>query len=351
MRHAMRSHLAARLLAPAAVLSALALSALGAPRVAAAQLVPTQLTFFGDSFTDTGNGDILSIGAGLGDLTPSPPFATGVVSDGPNWANYFAQALGLGGQSGPSLAPPPFTGRNYAIGTARTGAFGGFGPAPIGMASQVAGYVGGGNATQATGLAVLFGGALDVFDASLLASAALRTAALATAAQNVAMQVVGLYGTGARNFLVPSLPNVGRSPQGLATGPQGSALLGQLTAEYNTLLGTALAQLQPLTPQANILGLRLDNLFGNILADVATGGTKYGFTNATVPCIALPSCAGSVFFDPLHPTTAAHQLIAQAAFARVVQGVDVSAVPEPSTVVLVGAGLIVLGGVVRRRVG
>lgn len=342
----MRHRITPRLAAAAAAAAALTF----ATSPAAAQLVPTQLTFFGDSYTDSGNGDILSVLAGLGDLTPTPPYAPGFISNGPNWAAFFAQALGLPVDAAPSL----LGGRNNAVGTARTGTFGGFGPAPIGMASQVQQYIAAGNLTQPTGLVTLFGGATDVFDAALLATPGARTAALTASALNIASEVVGLYNfTGARNFLVPSLPNVGLTPQGLGTGPAGSALLGQLAAEYNMLLGAALAQVQPLVPQANILGLRLDNLFANILADVATGGTKYGFTNATIPCIALPSCAGSVFFDPLHPTSAAHGLIAQAALARVVRGVDVAldvrAVPEPATIALVAGGLLVLGGVARRR--
>jgi outer membrane lipase/esterase len=199
-------------------LAAAAALLLAAPLPAAAQLIPTQLTFFGDSFSDTGNGDIISLGLGIGDLTPSPPYAPGVITNGPNWTNYFAQALGLAPQSAPSLLPPMVAGRNWAIGTARTGLAGG-GGLPIGMGAQVQQFISNGNTTQATGLVVLFGGALDVFDASLLAAAPARTAALTQAAQNVAGEVIALYGTGARNFLVPSLPNVGLSPQGRATVP------------------------------------------------------------------------------------------------------------------------------------
>ena len=43
----------------------------------------TSLTFFGDSFTDTGNGDILSTAILGVDLTPSPPYFPGRASNGP----------------------------------------------------------------------------------------------------------------------------------------------------------------------------------------------------------------------------------------------------------------------------
>jgi len=220
MRRSPRRSLVRRLVASAALL-------LVAPVAAHAQPF-SSLTFFGDSFTDTGNGDILAGLFGVPDPTPSPPYAPGRATNGPVWAEYFAAALGHPLDAAPSLAG----GRNFAVGTARTGTTGALG-LPIGMLSQLGAYATSGQTPDPTGLYVLFGGSLDVFDAALLATQSQRDVALGTAAGNLAAIVSQLYAVGARSFLVPSLANVGLTPQGLASGE--SALLGGLTSEFNML--------------------------------------------------------------------------------------------------------------------
>lgn len=329
-----------------------------ASRAAAQPFSYSSLTVFGDSFSDTGNGDILAPFFGALDQTPTPPFFPGRASNGLVWVDYLAAALGRPLGAVPSLAG----GSNYAIGTARTGFTGTLG-LPLGIRSQVAlfggvspipGIPAAPHAGDPTGLYVLFGGSNDVFDAALLGSAAQQAIALNAAVDNLAIAATQLYGAGARTFLVPNVPNVGLAP--LAAGTPLSPLLGALSAQFNTLLGARLAALGAGLPGSTFYGLRLDTLFENILLDVAQGGARYGLTNATVPCLpgygppGAPSCAVSLFADGEHPTTAVHALIADAAYARVVNGVDVAAVPEPATVVLLGGGLCVLAaGAARRR--
>jgi phospholipase/lecithinase/hemolysin len=325
--------LARRLLAMATVVVAAAAT----PVAASAQF--SSITFLGDSFTDTGNGDILSMMLLGIDLTPSPPYAPGVASNGPVWANYFAAALGRAGDAGPSA----LGGRNFAVGTARTGITG-TGGLSIGMLSQLAQTPA---VADPSGLYVLFGGANDIADAAGLLTPAAQLAALVTAADNLAFSTTQLYARGARSFLVASVPNVGRTPQALLN-PDAAPLLAGLTTQFNTLLATRLTALDALAG-STVVNLRLDNLFDAILADAATGGSVYGLTNPTQPCLPPPfglgtaSCAVSVFADGQHPTTAAHRLIANAAVQSVV--------PEPATVVLFASGLVLLStvGVARRR--
>jgi outer membrane lipase/esterase len=310
------------------------------PAAAAAQ-APSRLTFFGDSFTDTGNGDILTFPL---DLTPTPPYAPGVITDGPNWAQLFAGRVGRAGDAAPSLAG----GRNYAIGTARTGPNGAI--PGIGMLAQVGAFSATAPVIAPAELFVLYGGANDVFDAGDLGTAPAQEAAITAAVDNLFAEANGLYLLGARNILIPNVADVSLAPEAL-TSPAGLARLSELSDLFNQLLATRIAALSVL-PGLSVFDLSLDTLFDNIVADAGRGGSLYGITNLTVPCFLAPpgACAQSAFVDNLHPTTVVHELIADAAFRRVVQGVDVAAIPEPSTVVLLAGGLALLAGVARRWV-
>jgi phospholipase/lecithinase/hemolysin len=80
------------------------------------------------------------------------------------------------------------------------------------------------------------------------------------------------------------------------------------------------------------------------LRNVDSNPAAYGFTNVTDPCFnGVTVCADPnqyLFWDDIHPTAAADVFLG-AEFA--------AAVPEPSTSVLVFAGLCAFAAAVRRR--
>jgi outer membrane lipase/esterase len=165
---------------------------------------------------------------------------------------------------------------------------------------------------------------------------------------NMVQAATVLYGTGVRNFLVPSLPDLALTPRGRSTLTATEAAgLSALVRTYNGLLASAFTQFAA-TTGSNYLGLRLDTLFDDILRSPGA----YGFTNTTTPCLsgAVP-CATALFADDIHPSARAHEVIAAAAYTRVVAGADVTTVPEPTTLALLAGGLAGLGLAARRTRG
>jgi outer membrane lipase/esterase len=92
-------------------------------------------------------------------------------------------------------------------------------------------------------------------------------------------------------------------------------------------------------------GTRLINFDYLALSDlIRANPASFGFTQPLdVPCLAVPgaspACPGFLFFDAIHPTTAAHAIIAGAVGTAIG---NMAGVPEPATVTLFGLGLALL---------
>lgn len=284
---------------------------------------------FGDSLSDVGNASLLSGGA-----FPGTP--TGTFSNGPVAAQYMADYYGISGFGAFGLG-----GTDYAVGGATTGTanfnYEASFPAALpstfantGMSTQVAAFIGGTPVFDpTTTLFMVWGGPNDFFlggatgqDPGVVAS---------NAVTNLATMVGGLASTGARKILVPGLVDLGQTPLGLSLGSGTSQLLSELSRGFNDALNVAMGQVRQSTG-ADIVVFDTMNFFSQVLADPAA----FGFTNTTGRCIDDPAavasnCAGYLFVDEVHPTTAAHALLA-AGFR--------SALPEPPvmtiTVPLIG---------------
>ncbi len=269
----------------------------------------TRIVAFGDSLSDTGN-----VFAATG--RPLAPYYQGRYSNGPVWVESLASRLGV-----PAPAPSLTGGTNNAWGGAETGT----GTSPSGtpnIRTQAASWLSGHTPTAAE-LYTVWGGGNDFLNGQTNP---------AVPANNLAAAVTALANAGARQFLVPNLPQLGFTPAGQALPPAQRDALNALTLAFDSQLTAALNQVQASTPGVQIFRLDIDQLF----IDVRANPSQFGFTNVTQSALAagVVSGQGYLFWDDIHPTTAAHQIIGDRAFA---------AVPEPSSLALLGlaaAGLL-----------
>jgi phospholipase/lecithinase/hemolysin len=323
--------------------------ALGAALLASSlQAVPAlaydTIYSFGDSLSDTGNA-FLATG---GTIPQSPPYANGRFSNGPIWVEDLSAALGLG-PSVPALAG----GTNYAVGGAETGTTAvntaGLGDLPYQLSTYGAAHPA---APKPDALYTLWIGSNDLLSALQTADPTTIQAVLTEAIQNIDLFATALAGLGAEHLLVLTVPDLGKAPE--VTG-LGSAALDFLATQASALFDAALEQTLNGVAAVDGLDIKYLDTFGLLDAAVANPGI-FGFTDASTPCwTGSPAGTGPgtlcstdplvqdqhLFWDGLHPTEAAHALIAEAAL---------QIVPEPGSLSLVCGGLFAAALVARRRV-
>lgn len=310
-----------RLVAPAL----LTLGVLGGASSAQAY---TDVYVFGDSLSDNGNLFALTGGA----VPPASAYWNGRFSNGPVAVEVLATTLGA-------------TLHDYAYGGATTGLFNGNGsPQAVtgltGVMSQLSQFTTSlaGHAADSNGLYVVWAGANDFLHPTSLPTSV--TSMLAVA--NLSQSVLNLYQLGARDFLLPLMPDLGQTPRLLALGAGASAGGSALTASFNDLLTTAYGTLAASLPGASL------TLFDTVSAQhaLAASGT---FTNTTTGCLFDPThvcpttpsvAATTMYWDDIHPTATTHLALGQQMAA---------AVPEPATVLMMSLGVLALVGHSARR--
>lgn len=172
-------------------------------------------------------------------------------------------------------------------------------------------------------LVILWGGANDVFAQAASVDNATITPQVAVA--NMAQAATDLVGlvdrvkaAGAESVIVVNIPDIGKTPFGLSLGPQGAAFQTALADAFNSTLVASIGDRAVVVDAKKLLGAVQDDPL------------RYGFTAPNAATV--PACSGNsigcvqgvnasadsedrVFADGVHPTTAAHQIFGEAAFA------------------------------------
>jgi phospholipase/lecithinase/hemolysin len=258
-----------------------------APSILSAQKI-NQLYIFGDSLSDTGN-----IYRATGGVYPSsPPYFQGRYSNGLVWVEYLASGLKLTSEQR----------TNFAFGGATTGSSGMNGIP--GLLAQVDNFTKAHPDINPNALYVLWAGANDYL---------YGTSNSTMPIENLSKAIQLLSTRGAKKILVANIPDLGKLPSTRYTANSNS--LSQSAIAHNQSLAKSFEVLNDkLGHDTQIIELDVNSLYREAITEPA----KFGFTNVTNACLNnnVAVCDNPdkfLFWDGIHPTTAGHRILAEAA--------------------------------------
>jgi phospholipase/lecithinase/hemolysin len=306
--------------------------------------------FFGDSLTDVGNVTAVYANVphppGAPAIIPGPPYFQNRSSNGPIYADTLAAGLGF------SATPSALGGNDFAFGGART-RYQLFGSPFLGISDQVAQFIAQPGPANPTALYVVWAGANNLQDILLGRTLDVNNnpiPGVAATLGDIAAMLNGLYAEGARDFLVPNAPNLGRVPRIAQLGAGAVAAGTGLSQAFDAGLSAVLDGFVLGHPDAQLTRFDTYGALESIVANAAS----LGLTDLTDRCYTgddLTFTGGGtvcsdpnsfLFWDGIHPTSVVSQLIGSEMLAAL-------GVPEPAEVLLFGVGLAALIALRRRR--
>ncbi|MDX2232049.1 MAG: SGNH/GDSL hydrolase family protein [Leptolyngbyaceae cyanobacterium bins.349] len=262
-----------------------------------------QLYVFGDSLSDTG----VVFRATGGAYPPNPPYFQGRYSNGRVWVEYLAERLQL-----PSRRVSNFAcGGATAVSDRKT--------LVPGLLTQVQSFVGSQTSLPADALYVLWAGANDYLQG---------TTDVVAPVESITQSINQLANVGAKQILVGNLPDLGQLPSTLNRTQ--ASQLSRLSQAHNQALRRALKQMSQQVADLQIATLDASTLYRDAIAQPST----FGFQNVSGHClVGVQSCRNPdqfLFWDGIHPTTAAHRHLGAAAHAAL----QASGIGQPRSALL-----------------
>lgn len=325
----------------------------------------SQMFTFGDSLSDTGNAFSLT-----GGLFPENSLSfDGRFSNGPIWIDSLASSLDLDPTAFFTNFSVSEDGVNYATGGSRSGDQNILNALPLGLQQQLESFIAPlletNQSANSDALYTIWAGANDYLQNTLVSDNVSPGPEPNpdTTVNNITDGIEALYGVGARNFLIPNLPSLGLTP--LATfidtstnTTDTSDMLNQLTDEHNQKLELAIAELEQSLSGATITLLDVNSIFDDIIDNPGQSGitnvtgswsdtvlyfcpdASLGTDGSVESCDQnIPDPDKYLFWDIIHPTAAAHQVIADQALSAVKSEYG-QTVPEPTSILsLLGFGV------------
>lgn len=312
------------------------------------------LVVFGDSLSDNGNAAaaLASVGKTLGN------YAANAYTDGPQtlpatkgpyglWIDQFAPLLSVPdpqpfvintptGASGGILSANP-SGTNFAVASALAGNNPNFSstnylnpanPQVPGTTNQVELFLAfNGQRASPQNLYVFWAGANNIYQSLGNVSSFITFPAIAkNAADAIAGNIATLAGAGAKNFIWLNLPPLGQIPYVSDNSDVLVRDLGKAAADgaaliFNDEMAVDITSLEK-KYGIDIIVVNTNALFNSIVANPG----KYGFVNVKdagwcgtdgVGTCKVDNPNGFLFWDELHPTTAANKVLAQFVYSYV----------------------------------
>ena len=307
----------------------------------------SNLVIFGDSLSDTGNIANAIIGLPF-------PYYQNRISNGPVAVDFFAAQLGFDARAAQHIGGP-IDGYNYAVAGGNI-----LGSDLEDLTTQVSSYLTRvNNVADPNALYIAFMGGNDVRGVRGILSEQAANIEIELILDGLFEQLTRLTNAGAQTLLVSNVPNVGQVPETLQREVNDPGI-SERAALYSRTYNARLSQRLDAFAQSTNTNIVLFDIYAQLDTIIRTAD-QLGFTQTDVGCFDIdevdfdfnfdafhPDCVFGlffdrfVFFDNIHPTSKAHQIVGQGMLDSLSQLDEQPPIEEPSKSAIVIPAILLL---------